>query len=366
MPPSATAEPIWVLLGSRQGDNKQLLAVADGLDRPYRALQLQFGPLAALPPAMLMLARRPISWRCETPVEPPWPRLVLAAGRKSAPAALWIKRQSAGKTLLVHVNRPWAPLGRFDLIVTTPQYSLASRANVRCNLLPFQLPLAAAGGARVPEHLVDLSQMMRRPWTLVLVGGPSRPFLFDDADAAALARVVNDECKRHGGSVWVLGSPRTPQRVLDALRQRIEVTSHIVPWARGEPPYAGLWGQADRFIVTSDSASMIADALSSGRPVVPFPLTAHPDWRIALATAWRRMALRHPSSMAARSFDFMTDAGLLSSTRDLGRFQGMLHEAGLFDDPEAALRRAACERTETLARISALMNDAAAKARKPR
>ncbi len=89
-----SAEPLWVLLGNRHGDNRQLLAIADALGRPYRAVQLRFGRGARLAPARWFAHR--LTWRTEPPLAPPWPRAVLAAGRKSVPAALWIRRASGG------------------------------------------------------------------------------------------------------------------------------------------------------------------------------------------------------------------------------------------------------------------------------
>ena len=137
-----SAESLWVLLGNRHGDNRQLLAIADALGRPYRIVQLRFGPGARLAPARWFAHR--LTWRTDPPLAPPWPRAVLAAGRKSVPAALWIRRASGGQTRLIHVNRPWAPLAWFDLVVTTPQYALPERDNVLVNLLPF-VPAGGAG-----------------------------------------------------------------------------------------------------------------------------------------------------------------------------------------------------------------------------
>ena len=116
------AEPVWVLLGKWHGDNQQLLAIARALGLPFREVPLRFNALSHVPPAFLGINR--LSWRTDDPLGPPWPRLVLAAGRRSVSAARWIRRQSGGYTRLVNVNRPWAPLSWFDLVITTPQYAL--------------------------------------------------------------------------------------------------------------------------------------------------------------------------------------------------------------------------------------------------
>jgi hypothetical protein len=200
-------DELWVLLGNRHGDNRQLQAIADALGRPYRTVQLRFGRGARLAPARWFAHR--LTWRTEPALSPPWPRAVLASGRKSVPAALWIRRASGGRTRLIHVNRPWAPLAWFDLVVTTPQYALPERDNVLTNLLPF---VPAVAPAPLPASLVERAAALPRPWTAVLVGGNSRPFVLDEATATRLAAVVDAERKAVGGSAWVLDSPRTPPR----------------------------------------------------------------------------------------------------------------------------------------------------------
>jgi len=343
--------PLWVLLGNRHGDNRQLLAIAEALGRPYRAVQLRFGRGARLAPARWFAHR--LTWRSDPELAPPWPRAVLAAGRKSVPAALWIRRASAGKTRLVHVNRPWAPLAWFDLVVTTPQYALPERDNVLVNLLPFVPPVDPAP---LPASFAARAAALPRPWTAVLVGGNSRPFVLDAGAATRLAATVNDEVRRAGGGAWVLDSPRTPAAAMAALERALEVPALPARFGRDENAYAALLGLADRFVVTADSASMLTEALLSGKPVTPFALPADADWRWRLGAAWRRAAERAPRSLAARMLDKLVGLGLVSSVRDLGRLQQELDGAGLFAGEGRALAVAAAERARTVARINAVID----------
>ena len=342
------AAPLWVLLGNRLGDNRQLLAIADALGRPYRAVQLRFGRGARLAPARWFAHR--LTWRTEPDLAPPWPRAVLAAGRKSVPAALWIRRASGGTTRLVHVNRPWAPLAWFDLVVTTPQYALPGRDNVLVNLLPFVPPVAPAP---LPASFAARAAALPRPWTAVLVGGNSRPFVLDADTATRLAATVNDEVRRAGGAAWVLDSPRTPAAAMAALERALAVPAQRVRWGRDENCYAALLGLADRFVVTADSASMLAEALLSGRPVTPFALPAEADWRWRLGARWRAAAEDAPDSLSRRALDLLVGLGLVSSVRDLGRLQRALADAGVFGDPGRAQALAEAERARTVARIEA-------------
>ncbi|CAN5174313.1 hypothetical protein BH10PSE17_BH10PSE17_05590 [soil metagenome] len=347
----SSAKPVWVLLGARQGDRQQLLAMAEALGLPYRTIQLRFKLGSRLPPGLLRSSR--LTWDTEAPLEPPWPDIVIAAGRKSVPAALRIRRLSGGSTRLIHVNRPCAPLDWFDLVITTPQYALPRRPNVLANLMPFVPPVPAAL-VDLPQDLQDRMASMPRPWTLVLVGGNSRPYVFDDAAAARLATVVNQQVGQSGGSACVLDSPRTPASVMATLARHLTVPAHVVERRAGQNPYRSLLGQADRFIVTSDSASMLTEALFTGRPVTPFRLEAQPDLRWRLTTRWREAALDSPDSLSGRLFTALFDLGVLSAVRDVGLMQQALEQAGAFRPETDLCRLAEQERRVTLSRIAAL------------
>ena len=349
---ATSAEPLWVLLGSRHGDNQQLLAIAESLGVRYRIVTLRFNAAAGLPPLLLGASR--LSWRSDPPLAPPWPRAVLAAGRKTVPAARWIRRRSGGRTRLIHVNRPWAPLAWFDLVVGTPQYGLPARPNVVVNLLPFLTP---AVDTALPDSLRSSAAALPRPWTVVLVGGDSRPLVLDDASAAGLASLVEAQVRTHGGSAWVVASPRTPVSAMDVIERGLDVPAHVVVrWGAAENPYRALLGSADRFVVTSDSASMLAEALASGRPVTPFALTVRPDWRWRLVAAWRAAAERAPSSPTGRCYAALLDLGLLSSVRDASRLLRELEAAGAFTASGVALARVERERAVTRDRIAALID----------
>ena len=179
----------WLLMGHKAGDNAQLLALAEALGFPFEARRLAYRRtelvtnLLAGPNLLGVVPER------SDPLEPPWPELVLTAGRRNEPVARWIREQAGGRerVRLVHVGRPWAPLSTFDLVVTTPQYSLPDAPNVLRNEAPLHritpARLAAAREAWAPR-LAHLP----RPYVTVVLGGHSGPYTFDREAGAALGR----------------------------------------------------------------------------------------------------------------------------------------------------------------------------------
>lgn len=187
---------------------------------------------------------------------------------------------------------------------------------------------------------------------MVLVGGKSRPYVLNKNSAGVLAQTVNQQVSAAGGSAWVLGGPRTTAMAMAIIEAGLDVPAHVSRWGDGENLYPTLLGAADRFIVTADSASMLTEALLSGRPVTPFKLPAQPHWKWRLASVWRSAAERAPGSLTARSFEWAVDLGLLSAVRDIERLHRALAAAGMFAAHGRPQEVAARERQATLARIA--------------
>ncbi len=318
---------IWVLLGRRAGDNKQMLALARATGLPFETRQLAFNGLSALPNLLLGPSRRSLSPSARPLLAPPWPDIVIASGRRSVPAARWIRAQSRGRVRLVHVGRPWAPLHWFDLVVTTPQYGLPDRPPVLSNLLP--LTDANPPAPDFPAWLAALPE----PRLGALVGGNSRPLVLDAAVADALADHLLAQARAMGGSLTVATSPRTPPAVAARLAQRLDraadVASHLHRWSpdAANAAYQQLLHHADRLAVTGDSAAMIADAVMAGRPIEIFPLPARPDLRWRISRGFQAGLRRLPGGQ--RMLRGLIDIGMIVSVRDLDRYARALQSAGL-------------------------------------
>src|SRR5687767_593864 len=194
-------------------------------------------------------------------LEPPWPDLVIGVGRRSVPVARWIKEQSVGRTKLVQLGRPRAPLRWFDFVVTTPQYALPRLPNV------VEAPLPYIGQLTTPPELDEWRtrwQHLPRPLTALLIGGSKYPYVLDAASAETLAR--NALASISSGTLIAVTSPRTGRAANVALKAVIATPHEVHIWRPQVPnPYRSLMHLADRFIVTEDSISMIAEAAATGR-----------------------------------------------------------------------------------------------------
>lgn len=261
---------VWLLTGHKAGDNSQVTALAEALGWPYEVKRFYYRAWELVTNRLLGATLAGIDLDRSSPLAPPWPELVITAGRRNEPVARWIRRQSPA-TRLVHIGRPWSPLSVFDLIVTTPQYFLPERKNILHN----HLPLHGVDNLRLEEaaqgwqgRLADLPH----PWISVLIGGDSGPFVFTERKGRRLGQLVNELAQRAGGALLVSNSARTPASVYRAFLDEVTVPAYIHHWEPGQAdnPYLAYLQLADELVVTGESMSMLTEASYTGKPLYIF------------------------------------------------------------------------------------------------
>ncbi|TDO07726.1 mitochondrial fission ELM1 family protein [Halomonas ventosae] len=341
---------VWLLLGGHHGDNAQLRLLARELGWPSEEKQL----LYRYKPRKPAWQGRP-SLNCLTPesaatLQPPWPDLVLGIGWRSVIVARWIKAQSHDHTQLIYLGRPRAPLHWFDLIVTTPQYGLPARDNIIHNLLPLN-----AGSPSLRKQAADAWRArfdaLPHPWIGVLIGGSTALQRFDEADAAEMARAANRLARTRGGALLVTTSPRTPAAAASAFFAALEVPYHGYNWHddRGaNNPYPAYLDLCDAFVVSDDSASMLAEAIKTARPTFVYSLRASLVTRLNpfrqrldsyLQGHTRETGSRgipRQQDWKGRARDWAFTRGMLAVPRDLKRLSETLKVRGLLTELSGA------------------------------
>ena len=264
---------IWVLATHRAGDATQVLALAESLGLPFevKTFQRRKGDFLLAPPWAASLAG--IDPDGSSPLDGPWPLLVISAGRENEPIARWIRKASGGTTRLVHVGRPWGDVAAYDLVVTTPQYRLPRAANVLENDAPLHRVTddrLIAEGERWWPRLAHLP----RPFVTVLVGGNSGPYALGREAGERLGRQASELARSLGGSVLITTSKRTPASAVAGIASAVDAPHYIFGWkgGRSDNPYYAFLELADEIVVTADSISMIAEACATGKPVRLFDL----------------------------------------------------------------------------------------------
>jgi mitochondrial fission protein ELM1 len=295
LPASAHRTPrVWLLKGPKLGDYTQLRSLAAALGFPAETKSLTFRRTELLLHLFDRPTLRGLDRGGSDALAPPWPELVLTAGRRNELVARWVKAQSGGRTRIVHVGRPWSRPGAFDLVLTTPQYRLGESPGVVMNDLPLHdvAPPMLETAAAEWRDVLDGPP----PRLAVLVGGESGPFVFTSELAERFAADLGAFARRVRATVWLTTSARTPAAFVARLMKRLEPPAHTYVWrpnAVSPSPYRGYLALADGFVVTADSISMVAEAVSTGKPVWVFDVADRRPRHWLRADAYRWKPLTH-------------------------------------------------------------------------
>lgn len=273
-----TGTTAWVLSDGKIGDEVQCFGIAEELGlRPERRL------IAPRPPWSWLTPWGPIDPR-EGPdrrgsaIAPPFPDIVLAAGRRTVPYLRRVKSASGGRTFTIFVKDPYTGTGTAD-VIWIPEHDKLRGDNVVVTLTPahrLRPEVLAAARAEPDPRIAALPH----PRVAMVLGGKGVNHDFSDQDIANLAGIAATIVGA-GGSLMVTPSRRTPPAALTAIREALAGAlgdRRAFVWdGEGNNPYPQILAHASAILVTGDSANMVGEACVTGVPVHVYePSGGHP------------------------------------------------------------------------------------------
>ncbi len=252
---------VWCLTTGEAGLRQQARGLARELSPEFEERVVRVGRLMGLaPPSLFRLTLAGVH-PLEGKLSPPWPDVLVSCGRRAGLAAMAIRRKSKAPIVTIHIQAPSVPAA-FDLVVAMPHDRLEGE-NVIC--VDTALHGVRATTLQAAAALSDLRfAELPRPWTGVLLGGATARTPFTVEDAQRLAAGLDVLRARTGGSLLITPSRRTPPGVIAALSAHFAQDASIFFWdGSGANPYLSILAMADAIAVTSDSISMISEAMAT-------------------------------------------------------------------------------------------------------
>ena len=268
-PPDLAGKSAWVVTDGKAGDENQCVGLAEtlGLDYVVRRVPATgpFGWTAPWGPIDPRQGPR----RTGGALHGPFPDILIASGRRAVPYLRAVRRATEGATFTAFLKDPRTGHDSADFI-WVPDYDDLRGPNVFTTLTAPHLVTAArlsAARSRPDPRLAALDG----PRAAVLIGGDSRHLSYRQVDMKRLM----DHLRKLAGAgcrLMVTVSRRTPDPLRDAVRALVAETGGFLWDGQGENPYIGMLALADAVVVTSDSANMVSEAVSTGVPVLLFDL----------------------------------------------------------------------------------------------
>lgn len=295
-----TLPRIWILSDGKAGHTTQSELLAKSLGWPYDIKQLRFYGWHKIQKLLWGLAPPNIiglDQRHSSPLQAPWPDVVISTGWRPAPIARWIRDQSQGRTRIIQLGRKGGgPADLFDVVITPTYYGFSPHPNRIETLAPLN-GLTQEDLETVSQRWPDLFGNAPHPRIVFVVGGSTARFKFTPDMARMIGNQLKDLAETCHGKIFAVTSPRTGKELSQALEDTLTPDHVVHTWKpnQSDNPYFAYLAGADVLIVTGESESMLAEAASLGKPVYIVPLPEHsPTWKVRLSEKMVQRAHSQP------------------------------------------------------------------------
>jgi uncharacterized protein len=257
------ANHCWVIHDDAAGNRQQAIALAEALGWAFQEKIVLPGRMTKLfSPRLLPFVKHPMGPEFASTMKKS-PRYVIGCGRQAALATRLMKKAGS---IAIQILDPRISCKHWDVVISPMHDSLQGSNIINCvgSLHNVNAATLTDWRSRKPA-LTKLSS----PRTAVFIGGPSRMALFNEGLLEVMFSQLEYDLARHGGSLIICGSRRTPKLVAEKIRHRFSGSNFPI-WfddSDGENIYHAALAHSDRIVLTPDSVNMISEACATDRPV---------------------------------------------------------------------------------------------------
>jgi mitochondrial fission protein ELM1 len=264
----------WIVTDGQAGPENQCLGVAQalGVTPVIKRIALRW-PWKTLTPFLGGENERTFSPLGDK-LQPPWPDLVLASGRKAIAAARYIKRMAGNRTFTVYIQNPHTSPSQFDLVAVPMHDRLIGPNVIVTTAAPTRITADRLEEAR--DYFADPFGEMPSPRVAVLVIGNSRSYKLTESIMQKFTAQLHKLASERKVSLMIRTSHKTGRLNEEIIDDGLYDDENAWIWdPETENPYLGFLAWADYIIVTADSVSLISEAAATGKPIYMIPLEGH-------------------------------------------------------------------------------------------
>ena len=250
----------WLLDDSRTGNTNQIRAICSYLTDYFKIKEkkIQFGKSIILPNFCNIINNHVIHLD-NLQNHNPQPDFIFSAGRRSALAAIKIKKLYS-KAKIIQIMRPNLPAKFFDFIIT-PKYDKYINANFEIDFTPSLI---------TPKTLKNVNSDLQRSnkhTLLVTIGGDTKYNKVSNNDIIALCKQILNLKEQFHCEILISTSRRTNKENILHINNILKDQAKLYIWSNNSQvnPYLSMLAKCDYILCSGDSISMISDALSSGK-----------------------------------------------------------------------------------------------------
>jgi len=198
---------------------------------------------------------------------PPWPDFAISCGRLTTPYIRKLKQRAGLATYTIILLDPKVSARTADLF-WVPDHDKRRGLNVITTLTAphsFSPQRLQQLRATIPAKIADLPS----PRVAVALGGPNGDYDYTPNALKHLGTALQS-LARLGAGLMITPSRRTPEPVLDFIRDATSAAQRLLWDGEHENPYPDFLAHADALVVPADSINMTGEACATGKPVYVF------------------------------------------------------------------------------------------------
>lgn len=278
--PRADSSPprVWTLTDGEPGNETQVSALSSALGWPSVSIRLERRERIRLPFSGLGSHLRSLRGddQAMAKMQPPWPDLLVVAGRRVAPVARWVREASHGRTQVVAIGSKAAtPANDVDLAVTKAGAALFPHPHRLEIDRPLVSPSAPSAPSPVSARWRERLDAIGGRRIVLLLGSGTRRLGLDEIAAESLGRLVAESASALGASILISASRHcAPEARIGCLRGvgKVAIVHQETRDQRDEEhAWPAFLEAADVFVYLGLGETTLAEICETGRPVFLAP-----------------------------------------------------------------------------------------------
>lgn len=275
--PKPIKDEIWILADNRAGNYSQAIGLANALGFDYKIVNISYGLFAILPNIVLRSSLFGIDRETKERLKEMkyFPKIIIAAGRRSAPILLYLKKKSQNRSKIVQIMSPNANFEQFDFIIL-PRHDKMTKNNH--NIIRTLGALTKIDDVTIKyeyEKYKSWFENDKKTKIALFIGGSAKKTHFSKENAIKLVQKSVEIANNMNAKLYVLNSRRTSDEINNAIRLTLKSMNCDYKFfdfqeLKNDNPYLSIIAIADFFVVSGDSVSMISESCSTGKPVYIF------------------------------------------------------------------------------------------------
>ncbi len=260
---------VWLLTDDKTENIYQSKALAEALNMSFELKVIKFNFLKYLPNSWLKNKRITVDEYYSSDITPPYPDIVISAGKYTSPIALSFKKSNPG-IKVIQILKPREKPEKFDLVIMPEYEPLDSAVNNVYRSIGAMNKITTDLLEREKQKFRDNFPQCAFAVFGAYIGGKYKGCKISEEEANYLAKMIGRVVDNHGAQLFLMFAADTPEYVKNIFYKHFYYTTSAYihdPEMGGYDPYWGVVAIANSMIVTGDAITRCSEVITAGTPL---------------------------------------------------------------------------------------------------